>query len=105
MTAAAAWSDVEALGEGIGLWPRTAVLSPEFDTERFIAGDPGIDREGGKEFRSGAIADWELLLYGDGIGDSQGISGRQFHLRSGEEAIGRRDDEVLGNRESTMPLD
>lgn len=52
-------------GEGEGLWPRKAAASPELDRVRVIAGDPEIDREGGREFRSGAI---EASLYEARIG-------------------------------------
>lgn len=55
-TAAAACKDVEADREsGDGLWPRKAAASPELDIARAIDGDPVIDREGGREFKSGAI--------------------------------------------------
>ena len=52
-------------GEGDGLWPRkaAAAASPEFDIVRVMTGDPGIDLEGGSEFKSGAIED---LFYGLG---------------------------------------
>lgn len=62
--AAAAWREVDTdRGEGEGVWPRRAAASPEFDTARGIVGDPerDIDLEGGREFKSGAIA---AVLYG-----------------------------------------
>jgi hypothetical protein len=63
-TAAAACKEVEADREsGDGLCPRKAVASPELDIARAIDGDPDIDREGGSEFKSGAIS---ALLYGQG---------------------------------------
>lgn len=57
MTAAAACKDVDAeRGDGEGLWPRKAVPSPVI--VRVIIGDPEVDLdlEGGREFKSGAIA-------------------------------------------------
>ena len=64
MTAAVAWSEIEAeRGEGEGLWPRKAVASPEPDIVRGIAEED--DLEGGREFKSGAIAG---SFYGLGIG-------------------------------------
>lgn len=66
-TAAAAWREVDADRErGEGLWPRRAAPSPEFDTARAIDGDPDIDRDGGREFKSGAIVFW---FYGRGQGE------------------------------------
>jgi hypothetical protein len=41
---------------GEGLWPRKAGASPEFEIARAMEGD----REGGREFKSGAMA---ALLY------------------------------------------
>jgi hypothetical protein len=41
---------------GEGLCPRRAAPSPEFEIVRVIDGDPDIDRDGGREFKSGAIA-------------------------------------------------
>ena len=65
-TAAAAWSEVDAdLDSGEGLCPRRAAPSPEFDIARAIDGDPDIDRDGGREFKSGAIA---ASFYGSRIG-------------------------------------
>lgn len=59
LTAAAAWSDVGAeRGDGEGVWPRkaaAAVASPDPENVRVIAGDPDNEREGGSEFKSGAI--------------------------------------------------
>jgi hypothetical protein len=56
-TVAAAWREfVAERGEGEGLWPRKAVASPEFDIARDIAEDGDLD--GGREFKSGAIAAW-----------------------------------------------
>lgn len=58
MTAAAACRDVEAeRGDGEGLWPRKAVPSPAVIV-RGIFGDPEVDLdlEGGREFKSGAMA-------------------------------------------------
>ena len=69
MTAAAAWREVvAALGDGDGLWPRrvaVGTLSPELEMVLAMLGDPGIDLEGGKELRSGAIVG---LLYEPGWG-------------------------------------
>lgn len=59
MTAAAACKDVDAeRGDGEGLWPLRTVPSPVI--VRVITGDPEVDLdlEGGREFRSGAIAGW-----------------------------------------------
>lgn len=47
---------------GEGLWPRKAAPSPELEIARAIDGDPDIDREGGREFKSGAMV--VALLYG-----------------------------------------
>lgn len=55
-TAAAAWREVDAdLESGEGLCPRNAAPSPEFDIARAIDGDPDVERDGGREFKSGAI--------------------------------------------------
>ena len=64
MTAAAACNEVEAdLGEGDGLCSRkaAAVVLPLLLSALDIEDDPEIDREGGSEFRSGAMG---ALLYG-----------------------------------------
>lgn len=53
-TAAVAWSEDDR-ERGEGLWPRRAAASPEDASARAIDGDPDPDREGGREFKSGAI--------------------------------------------------
>lgn len=56
LTAAAAWRDVEAAREGEGVWVRRAAAwSVELERERAMAGDAAAGRDGGSEFRSGAI--------------------------------------------------
>lgn len=47
---------------GDGLCPRKAAASLEWDCGRVIDGEVVVDREGGSEFRSGAIA---ALLSGE----------------------------------------
>lgn len=52
---AAAWRDVDAVrDEGEGVWVRKAEASVILG-DRFIAKGGGMDREGGRELRSGAI--------------------------------------------------
>lgn len=56
MTDAAAWREVEVvLDNGEGLWPLRAAASAWLAAVRSIDGDPEADREGGSEFKSGAM--------------------------------------------------
>lgn len=65
MTTAAAESVVADRDIGDGLWPRKAAASPELESARTIDGEPDVEveREGGRELRSGAIT---APLYGMG---------------------------------------
>lgn len=65
MTAAAAERVVADRESGDGLWPRKAAASPELESARAIDGEPDVEveREGGREFKSGAIA---APIYGIG---------------------------------------
>jgi len=97
-TVAAAWSEFVAVrGEGDGLWPRkavavavaVAVASPGFDIARDMAEDEDLD--GGREFKSGAIAlgfmDWDRVggvRYRQEKGEREWkVSGRDTRNRSG----------------------
>lgn len=59
LTAAAAWREVDAArGDGEGLCPRTptdAGCSPGCGIARDMEGEAVDDREGGSEFKSGAM--------------------------------------------------
>jgi len=65
LTTAVAEREVEAdRGDGEGVWPRKADASVDAGIARAIAGEAGVEREGGREFKSGAIG---ALFYRTGI--------------------------------------
>lgn len=67
MTVAAAWREVEAdLEDGDGVCPGKATVSSEVAIARVMAGDrdPEMERGGGREFISGAMAASDAAVEG-----------------------------------------